>query len=24
FSEDCLYLNVWAPVARERPLPVMV
>ncbi|EOC0982296.1 carboxylesterase/lipase family protein, partial [Cronobacter sakazakii] len=24
FSEDCLYLNVWAPVARETPLPVMV
>ncbi|EOI3575416.1 carboxylesterase/lipase family protein [Cronobacter turicensis] len=24
FSEDCLYLNVWAPVARDTPLPVMV
>ncbi|WP_395648217.1 carboxylesterase/lipase family protein [Terricaulis sp.] len=24
-SEDCLYLNVWAPAgAQERPLPVMV
>ncbi len=24
-SEDCLYLNVWAPIRRsERPLPVMV
>lgn len=24
-SEDCLYLNVWAPTAREHgPLPVMV
>lgn len=24
-SEDCLYLNVWAPLgARESPLPVMV
>lgn len=25
FNEDCLYLNVWAPVARgPKPLPVMV
>ncbi|VTN08659.1 Para-nitrobenzyl esterase [Raoultella terrigena] len=24
FSEDCLYLNVWAPAARTQPLPVMV
>jgi len=25
FSEDCLYLNVWAPAAKpDRPLPVMV
>ena len=24
FSEDCLYLNVWSPVARADPLPVMV
>ncbi|ENY5348836.1 carboxylesterase/lipase family protein [Klebsiella sp. CN_Kp088] len=24
FSEDCLYLNVWAPAARSQPLPVMV
>ncbi len=24
FSEDCLYLNVWSPVARDKPLPVMV
>ena len=24
FSEDCLYLNVWSPVARAAPLPVMV
>lgn len=23
-SEDCLYLNVWAPVRTEHPLPVMV
>lgn len=23
-SEDCLYLNVWAPVQRDGPLPVMV
>jgi para-nitrobenzyl esterase len=23
-SEDCLTLNVWAPVQRARPLPVMV
>lgn len=24
FSEDCLYLNVWAPAGRTQPLPVMV
>lgn len=24
FSEDCLYLNVWAPAIRHEPLPVMV
>ncbi len=24
FSEDCLYLNVWSPVQRPEPLPVMV
>ena len=24
FSEDCLYLNVWSPVVRADPLPVMV
>ncbi|MCU6668165.1 carboxylesterase/lipase family protein [Enterobacteriaceae bacterium H4N4] len=24
FSEDCLYLNVWSPVRRNTPLPVMV
>ncbi|EHP9011237.1 carboxylesterase/lipase family protein, partial [Salmonella enterica subsp. enterica serovar Infantis] len=24
FSEDCLYLNVWAPAVRHEPLPVMV
>lgn len=24
FSEDCLYLNVWAPDGVEKPLPVMV
>ncbi|MGL4724363.1 MAG: carboxylesterase/lipase family protein [Scandinavium sp.] len=24
FSEDCLYLNVWAPAQRTQPLPVMV
>src|SRR5690606_13173959 len=24
FSEDCLYLNVWSPVSRASPLPVMV
>jgi para-nitrobenzyl esterase len=24
FSEDCLYLNVWAPAAGTEPLPVMV
>ena len=24
FSEDCLYLNVWSPAKRQRPLPVMV
>lgn len=23
-SEDCLYLNVWSPVERRTPLPVMV
>ena len=23
-SEDCLYLNVWAPARSERPLPVLV
>lgn len=23
-SEDCLYLNVWAPAENEEPLPVMV
>jgi para-nitrobenzyl esterase len=23
-SEDCLYLNVWAPAAKSRPRPVMV
>lgn len=23
-QEDCLYLNVWAPVRRGRPLPVIV
>lgn len=23
-SEDCLYLNVWAPAESEEPLPVMV
>ncbi|WP_437889732.1 carboxylesterase/lipase family protein [Phytobacter sp. V91] len=23
-SEDCLYLNVWSPVTRTLPLPVMV
>ena len=23
-SEDCLYLNVWAPAAAAEPLPVMV
>ena len=23
-SEDCLYLNVWAPESHEGPLPVMV
>ncbi len=23
-SEDCLYLNVWAPVHAKRPLPVMM
>ncbi len=23
-DEDCLYLNVWAPVATNKPLPVMV
>lgn len=24
FSEDCLYLNIWSPVTRQTPLPVMV
>lgn len=24
FSEDCLYLNVWAPAVRHKLLPVMV
>ena len=24
FSEDCLYLNIWAPAMRPQPLPVMV
>lgn len=24
FSEDCLYLNVWAPASAAQPLPVMV
>jgi len=24
FSEDCLYLNVWSPAGRDKPLPVMV
>ncbi|MGU3522665.1 carboxylesterase/lipase family protein [Enterobacteriaceae bacterium C23F] len=24
FSEDCLYLNVWAPATRAQTLPVMV
>lgn len=23
-SEDCLYLNVWAPAKADKPLPVMV
>ena len=23
-SEDCLYLNIWAPTDQDRPLPVMV
>lgn len=23
-SEDCLYLNIWAPAANEQPLPVLV
>ena len=23
-SEDCLYLNVWAPTQADKPLPVMV
>lgn len=23
-SEDCLYLNIWAPAARARPRPVLV
>lgn len=24
FSEDCLYLNIWSPATRTKPLPVMV
>jgi para-nitrobenzyl esterase len=24
FSEDCLYLNIWAPARYDEPLPVMV
>ena len=23
-SEDCLFLNIWAPTATQEPLPVMV
>lgn len=23
-SEDCLYLNIWAPVNHEEPLPVLI
>ncbi|HXS07687.1 MAG TPA: carboxylesterase family protein [Rhizomicrobium sp.] len=23
-SEDCLYLNVWAPARHDKPLPVMI
>ena len=23
-SEDCLYLNVWSPMSKTKPLPVMV
>lgn len=23
-SEDCLYLNIWSPIDRHEPLPVMV
>jgi para-nitrobenzyl esterase len=23
-GEDCLYLNVWAPVRHDKPLPVMI
>jgi len=24
FSEDCLYLNIWSPAVRSKPVPVMV